>query len=215
MKTWSTMSLIALFFMVLITSSFAADLPMKIDRPVIKIGDTWTYLKSVGTNTSTSTYKIVSLQSDGGYEAEVQSSSKGTWTEKYDPSGNVIEDGTSIFSPSREIFRFPLEVGKSYTGPEYTFKSKKDPSVNYTSQATIKSITQESLVLKAGPFNTIKVEVETNYNGSSSKGNSFSNRVVEIYWYSPEVGRWVKRHYNNLWNRGLEEWELESFKRGQ
>jgi hypothetical protein len=135
--------------------------------------------------------------------------------EKYDPSGNVIQDGTSIFSPSREIFRFPLEVGKPYTGPEYTIKSKTDPSVNFTSLAKIKSITQDKLVVKAGTFNTLKVEVETNYDGRSSKGNSFSNRVVETYWYSPEVGRWVKRHYNNLGNRGLEEWEFESFKRGQ
>ncbi|MBV5330652.1 MAG: hypothetical protein JZU65_23985 [Chlorobium sp.] len=215
MKTWNILSLLALFFMVLIPSSFAADLPTKVDRPVIKVGDTWTYHKSVGTNTDTVTSKVVSLQPGGGYEVEVQSETRGKWVEKYDPSGNVIEDGKTIYSPSREIFRFPLEVGKLYSGSEFTRKSKKDPTVTATSQAKIKSITQDKLVVKAGTFNTLKVEVELPYDGRTNRGNSVSSRVDDTYWYSPEVGRWVKRHYNDLHNPGLEILELESFKRGQ
>jgi hypothetical protein len=215
MKTWNILSLLALFFMVLIPSSFAADLPTKVDRPVIKVGDTWTYHKSVGTNTDTVTYKVVSLQPSGGYEVEVQSASRGMWIEKYDPSGNVIEDGLTIYSPSREIFRFPLEVGKLYSGSEYTRKSKKDPTVTATSQPKVKSITQDKLVLKAGTFNTLKVEVELPYDGRNSRNQSVSSRVDDTFWYSPEVGRWVKRHYNDLKNPGLEIMELESFKRGQ
>ena len=43
MKTWNILPVLALFFMALIPSSFAADLPTKVDRPVIKVGDTWTY----------------------------------------------------------------------------------------------------------------------------------------------------------------------------
>ncbi|WP_319586903.1 hypothetical protein [uncultured Desulfobulbus sp.] len=213
MKTWGILSLFTLFLMTLIPSSYAADLPTKVDRPVIKVGDTWTYIKSVGTNTGTVTYKVVSLQPGGGYEVEVQSSSKGTWTEKNDPNGNVVEDGASIFSPSREIFRFPLEVGKLYSGSAFSRKSPKDPMVNFTLQAKIKSITPERLVMKAGTFNTLKVEVETSYDGRNSRGNNVSSRVDETYWYAPEVGRWVKRHYNDLKNPGLEIWELESFKR--
>jgi len=215
MKTWNILPLLALFFMVLIPSSFAADLPTKVDRPVIKVGDTWTYHKSVGTNTDTVTFKVISLQPGGGYEAEFQSSSRGTWINTYDPNGNLVQDDTSLYSPSREVFRFPLEVGKLYSGTEFFRKSKTDSSVNFTLQAKIKSITQDKLVLKAGTFNTLKVEVELPYAGRNSRGNSVSGRIDETYWYSPEVGRWVKRHYNDLKNPGLEILELESFKRGQ
>jgi hypothetical protein len=216
MKTWCLLSLLAIFFLTLIPSSYAADLPTKVDRPVIKVDDTWTYTKSIGTNIRTFTYRVVTVQPDGGYQLEVQSStSSGTWREKYDPNGNVITDYGSIFSPSREIFHFPLEVGKVYACAEFTRKSPKDPSVNYTLKAEIKSITQDKVVVKAGTFNALKVEVEIPYEGMSSKGSSFSNRIVETYWYSQEVGRWVKKQYNDLGNKGLEVFELESFKRGK
>lgn len=215
MKTWKSLLLLTIFFTVLIPPSFAADLPTKIDRPIVRIGDTWTYIKSVGTNTSTSTYKVISLQPGGGYQAEVQRSPKGTWVEKYDSSGNVVEDNSSFFSPSQEIFRFPLEVGKLYSGSEFSKKHKKDPTRNFTLQARIKSVTQDRVIVKAGTFNVFKVEVETSYSGTSRRGYSVSNLIDETYWYSPEVGRWVKMHSNDRGNPGLEIWELESFKRGE
>ena len=216
MKTWSILPLLAIFFLMLMPSSYAADLPTKTDRPVIKVDDTWTYTKSIGANIRTFTYRVVTVQPDGGYQLEVQSSaSTGTWREKYDPNGNVIADYSSIFSPSREIFRFPLEVGKVYACAEFSRKSPKDPSVNYSMKAEIKSITLDKVVVKAGTFNAFKVEVEIPYEGRNSKGNSFSSRVVETYWYAPEVGRWVKRNYNDLVVKGLETYELESFKRGK
>ena len=215
MKTWSILPLLAIFFMTFIPSSYAADLPAKVDRPAIKVGDTWTYTKSVGTNTRTSTSKVVNIQPGGGYQVEVQSSSSGTWMEKYDPNGNLVEDGASIFSPSREVFRFPLEVGKLYSASEYSMKSRKDPTLDITSRAEIKSITQDKVVVKAGTFNALKIDVEIPYQGKGHNGRSVSNRVVETYWYSPEVGRWVKRNYNDLGNKGLEAWERESFKRGE
>lgn len=216
MKKWNTLPLLAIFFMTLISFAYAADMPTKVDRPVIKIGDTWTYTKSIGTNVRTFTSKIVEVQPDGGYQLEVQSSSSsGTWKEIYDPNGNVVKDFGSIFSPSRDIFRFPLEVGKVYSGAKFSRKSPKDPTIDYSMQAEIKSITPDKVVVKAGTFNALKIEVEIPYDGRSSRGNSFSNKVAETYWFAPEVGRWVKKNYNDLGNKGLEAWELESFKRGQ
>jgi len=210
MKKRNTLPLLALFFMTLISFAYAADLPTKVDRPVIKIGDTWTYTKSIGTNERTFTFKAVDVQPDGGYQLEVQSSaSSGTWKEKYDPNGNVVKDYGSMYAPSREIFRFPLEVGKVYPCSEFSRRSPKDPSINISMQAEIKSVTQDKITVKAGTFNTIKIEIEIPYQARNS-----SSRVVETYWYAPEVGRWVKRHYNDLGNKGLEAWELESFKRG-
>ena len=94
-------------------------------------------------------------------------------------------------------------------------KSRKDPTLDITSRAEIKSITQDKVVVKAGTFNALKIDVEIPYQGKGHNGRSVSNRVVETYWYSPEVGRWVKRNYNDLGNKGLEAWELESFKRGE
>lgn len=69
--------------------------------------------------------------------------------------------------------------------------------------------------MKAGTFNALKVEVEIPYEERRSKGNSVSKRVVETFWYAPEVGRWVKKHYNESGNPGLEVSELKSFKRGE
>lgn len=215
MKSWSVLLSLTLFFMILIPSSYAADLPAKVDRPVIKVGDTWAYITSVGTNTSTASYKVVSLLPGGGYEVEVQSSTKATSMSKYDPNGNLVEGDASIFSPSREVFRFPLEVGKLYSGSEFSRKSTTDPSVKFTMKAEVKSITSERVVVKAGTFNTLKIVVEISYDGRNNRGNSISGRVDETYWYSPEVGRWVKRQYNDIKHPGLETWELESFRRGQ
>ena len=216
MKTWNILPLLAIFFMTSFPYSYAANLPTKVDRPVIKVGDTWTYIKSIGTNVRTFTYKVVNIQPTGGYQVEAQSStSSGSWLEEYDPNGNLVADFASIFTPSREIFRFPLEAGKLYSGTEFLRKSKKDPLLHFTSQAMIKSITQDRVTVKAGTFDVLKIDVEASYDGRASSGNNYSNRIVETYWYSPEVGRWVKRHYNDLGNKGLEEWELESFKRAQ
>jgi hypothetical protein len=211
MKKWNALPSLALFFMTLISFAYAADIPTKADRPVIKVGDTWQYTKSIGTNVRTFTFKAVNVQPDGGYELEVQSStSGGTWKEKYDPNSNLVRDYFSIYSPSRDVFRFPLEAGKLYATSQFSRKDPKDPSINITMQAEIKSITQEKLTIKAGTFNTFKIEMEIPYQGRNS-----STKVVESYWYAPEVGRWVKRHYNDLGNKGLETWELDSFKRGQ
>jgi hypothetical protein len=72
---------------------YAADMPTKVERPVIKVGDTWTYTKSIGTNVKTFTFKAAEVQPDGGYQLDAQSStSSGTWREKYDPNGNLIRD---------------------------------------------------------------------------------------------------------------------------
>ncbi len=207
MKTWNMLPLLALFFMTLIPTSYAADLPMKVDRPVINVGDTWTYIKSVGTSTSSYTYKVVNIQPGGGYQVEVQSSSIEMLMEKYDPNGNLVEDRALIYSPSREVLQFPLIIGKLYSGIEYSMKSKRDPTINITSQAKIKSITQDRVVVKAGTFNTLKVEVEIPYSGRGRQiGGNVSNLVVETYWYSPEVGRWVKRNFNDretqVWKHG-------------
>ncbi len=216
MKTWNILPLLAIFFMTFIPSAHAAGPPTKIDRPVVKIGDTWTYTKTIGANVRIFTYKVVEMQPDGGYQVEVQSSaSGGTWRETYDQNVNVVSDYYSSFSPSREVIRFPLEVGKLYSGVEFTRTNKKDASSKYTMQAKIKSITQDKVVVKAGTFNALKVEVDIPYDGRSTKGNSFSNRIVETYWYAPEVGMYVKKEYNDLGNKGLELMELDSFSRGK
>lgn len=210
METWKVLPVLALFFVTLVTSSYAADLSTKVDRPAIKVGDTWIYTKTIGTNVRTFTFKTVDVQPDGGYQVEVHSStSSGTWREKYDPNGNLVSSYDSIYSPSREIFRFPLEAGKLYVTSAFSRKSPKDPTIDVSMQAVIKSITQEKVTVKAGTFNTFKIEVEIPYQGRKS-----SSLVVETYWYSPEIGRWVKRNYNDLGNQGLESWELESFNRG-
>lgn len=214
MKKWLVLPMFAIVVMAFVASSHAATLPTKADRPLFKVGDTWAYTKSIGTNIRTFTYTVVSLSPDGGYQAEVQNSgSGGTWKENYDANGNVVKDTASIYSPSRGIFQFPLEAGKLYSPPDYSRKNPKDPSVDFTMHIEIKSVAPEHVVVKAGSFDTLKIEVEVTYQGRSSRGTSAANRVVETYWYAPEVGRWVKRHYNDLGNKGLETWELESFKR--
>jgi len=206
--------MLAVVAMAFIVSSHAATPPTKAERPVFKVGDTWVYTKAIGINVKTFTYTVVSLSPDGGYQAEVQNSaSSGTWKETYDANGNVVKDYASIYSPSRGIFRFPLEAGKLYSPPQFSRKSPKDPTTDFTMNTAIKSVVPEHVVVKAGSFDTLKIEVEVTYEGRSSHGTNAANRVVETYWYAPEVGRWVKRNYNDLGNKGLETWELESFKR--
>jgi hypothetical protein len=108
--------MLAVVAMAFVVSSHAATPPTKAERPVFKVGDTWAYTKAIGINVKTFTYTVVSLSPDGGYQAEVQNSaSSGTWKETYDANGNVVKDYASIYSPSRGIFRFPLEAGKLYS----------------------------------------------------------------------------------------------------
>lgn len=82
------------------------------------------------------------------------------------------------------------------------------------SYATINSIVSEVITVKAGTFNTLKIDLKTSYQGSYI-GKLFKNKVVEAYWYAPEVGRWVKRNFNDIGNPGQEGWELISFQRAR
>ena len=183
-----------------------------VDRPAVRVGDTWVYADAVGPRVLT---YVVTAAGPDGYQLKETNNAGGRGSiVKYDSDGNLMERGGRQFSPKKDVFRFPLKAGMTYTGTEYEFQHSRKPDVTVKSHVIVKSVTPETISVKAGTFAAMKIETEMLYRLSTG----YSNSMVETYWYVPAVGRWVK--FKSI-DYGLpsasrtEEMELVEFKRAQ
>lgn len=181
--------------------------------PAIHVGDTWSYTHT-NNPSNTTVFTVVEMRPDGGFKVKMVDSLKGERVREYDSGWNLLTtaDGHPI-TPKQDMFHFPLQAGQPpYTGQTFSLPHPRKSEVTLTQTVAVKSVRAVNVTVKAGTFNALKIEMETQYKLTTG----YANRTDETYWYVPSVGRWVKYSFLD-WGRPSEpdEMELTGFKRGK
>ena len=180
-------------------SSFAQDSSL-VERPTIKVGDSWTYQetndwRSVVTDTYSFT---VSSVSDKEIELTRKSEKAGTAvTVSETPDLNSITRATSDgnivrYSPDNGAFSFPLAVGKSW-------EAKADWTAGtHTGSYSLatKVVGWEQVTVPAGTFTALKI-TKTGYYHATNGQSSGSGNMHIVFWYAPTVKGMVKMQYED------------------
>lgn len=199
----------ASLFLVSIVSSHAADtLPATIDRPDVKVGDSWTYntidnWKHVRTNTFTHTVTKVDNES---ITADATTNGSAI-TLKFTREWNPTERPDRIYKPNYPMLSFPLQVGKTWDASYEIAWKAGNRKIATSMKGTV--VGMEKITTPAGEFNTFKIVLDGTYTGSSVM-NTWSGHVSTTIWYSPDVKKTVKVDYDDGYTK--ESTELVSFK---
>ena len=212
---------------ILAALSLCATLPgvalaQSIAAPVLKPGDTWTYINTVeiGPNGWRQTRDQISVQRTTSEHIYVETQQSGTTQA---PRELIVD---ADWSRSRSVngtdtvvnrpLAFPLTVGKTW---EVKY-SESHPNARHASEAYdthYKVVGPDTVTVAGGKFDAIKIEAEgmwkaqlapgqsvtsgvsRNANGSTIVMQSHNNGTAEgtgktymAFWYVPAVGRWVK-----------------------
>ncbi|WP_046568651.1 hypothetical protein [Paraburkholderia fungorum] len=111
-----------------------------------------------------------------------------------DANANVVRAPQAVYSPSNEMLRFPLFVGKSWEA-RYTY-SNGAWTANDDRSATVAAI--ERVQTPAGAFDAFRIDSTISWSGASV--SSGAGHAHETDWYAPSVGRVVKQEYQDVPN---------------
>ncbi len=153
------------------------------------VGDTWAYLftqRDYGNSKENKFRMTVESISD----TEVRIRSGGGNLNVYNHEGNPLRTHfksgeVRSWEPFLPRFNYPLEPGKTWA---QKFISKR-PDFEVENDATITVVGWESITVKAGTFNALKISYVSWYH---RKDNNARGRTAINVWYVPEVKRWVK-----------------------
>jgi hypothetical protein len=171
-----------------------AGLPAQVPAPNIQVGDRWSYAVHDGYTKlpkGTVEYRVSAVAGDI-VTTEVRHRERVT-TEHYTRDGGWREKPmTNLqnfhYDPPYPALPFPLEAGKSWRA----YVKATDPATGRTNRVRIDGtvLGWERIRVPAGEFDAIKVR-RVVYAGNFDYFRS-EERIVELDWYSPQVGMLVK-----------------------
>ena len=125
-------------------------------------------------------------------------------------TGEIFDPRYHSFADARlnghyEPLRFPLKEGKTWT---FTYSMPGSNQLKVTQTATVRG--WEEVNVPAGRFSALRISHEGNYSATDGLF-SWSGRISETYWYSPDARRVVKREYRDTSGEGLlwDQWRDE------
>lgn len=171
----------------------------QVEKPEVRVGDSWTYNdhrawpKPVsGRYTTTVTFvrpdTILTVNMREGKVGE----GDGNWTSEWNPR---TQDRGVVYLPYAGWFKFPLKVGATYES-KYELagiRGQKD-SGRYALESSSKVAGWEEIVVPAGKFRTLRVEINSKVRRVDRPGEGWTRVVI---WWAPEVERWVKSTYED------------------
>ena len=174
------------------------------EKPVYVATDHWTYTDiGVQTNGETMSITTLSVQKNGEtcYQISVAVKTNGTSTslthwyrtsdlalvqmESSVTAGGFTTKTTTIYKPPGSAYKFPMKAGDTWTVHQ-TVKTISEVtgisyvSMNVTMDITYNVVSEETVTVTAGTFDTLKITA--NYGGSASR----------TFYYAPKVGSYVK-----------------------
>jgi len=193
-----------------------------LDRPVIKVGDTWIYRTTTERGASawnqtddeikvtrvTPTAIFVATKTTGSTQPPKEMWVGPDWSRMRDVNGKE----TVVNRP----FAFPLSDGKSWD----LVYTEQNPNKNHKTEKIDRHFSvvgYETVEVPTGKFRALKIESEGHWEAQVAPGQSVvqgaqtgqgsatmvtqvqstaerptSGRLYEAFWYVPEVKRWVK-----------------------
>ena len=168
----------------------AAQSDERIPKPEIRVGDSWTYrgINLLGPGTQEHETRVsfvddkvilaVSTRKSDGKEFD------SSWTSEWNA---VTSYSGRMFRPHTGLFRFPMLVGDKYDG-NLEWLEPRTKGIEGVVTGTTRVVGWETVEVPAGKFRAMKVETEFAIRAADGRNPKFKG----VYWYAPEVRRWVK-----------------------
>lgn len=182
--------LVASLALLAVPALCAGQSDTRVVKPEIRVGDSWTYrgrnllgpgVQEYETRVSFIDDKVIltiSTRKNDGKEIDA------AWTSEW----NAVTSYTGRMArPHVGIFRFPLRVGESFEAKS-EWLDPRNKGAEGISTGTVRIVGWETVEVPAGKFRAMKIESE--FLVRSPDGRSSQFKIV--YWYVPEVRRWVK-----------------------
>jgi hypothetical protein len=161
--------------------------PAKVERAEPKLGNTWTYaMLDPFSRAQTSEFVVTTASiDDTQIKNEVKNSSGTSGSSITDrDGGRIIADTQRTYTPPKQTYSFPLEVGKKW---EYS-TTFPYPACG-TSRIDIKAevVGWETVTVPAGTYRALRVDHSGYWNNCYG-----SDKHTEKYWYVPSLKVAVK-----------------------
>jgi hypothetical protein len=174
---------------------FCTAQTQSIEKPEIKVGDTWTYNRTTNVKEYGPGLRQVRVAqvNDKGIQVVVTDSKGKESDEIYTREWNDVSTGDVIVYPHTGFFRFPLQVGSSYQ-TEFELVLVAFPNGRVRHRHSVRVSGWEEVQVPAGKFRAVKVETQGTWQrlDNNLKGTS---RIV--LWYVPEMRSSVKFTLDN------------------
>lgn len=162
------------------------------DPGVVRVGDRWSYeVKDALTGDLRNAITVVVAEIS---EAEITTrvSVRGKdrpQTMVFDHDWGRIDDGAWKLRPPGIGIKKPLEIGKEWRSDSNGVNLQS--GVTFRATGAAKVVEQEKVTTPAGTFDTFRVD--TTVRMINTKDQTRSQTWTFVFWYAPEVNRWVKR----------------------
>jgi hypothetical protein len=176
--------------------------------PTFVAGDTWTYRYN---NMLTQEDKRVVMKVHEIQGAQVY------WDDGNvgDLLGNMTRvkraEGHRIYSPSSQMYVFPLNPGSRFTLAAVEDIPDKR---TYDLEVSMSIGGEEEVVTAAGRFRAVKIDRKVRWVRRQKPDDAGVNTWT--YWYSGQVKRWIVAEQSNVTDKGKQiqrdRWELESYR---
>ena len=191
---WERAAVAALFYFCAAAVASAQD----VARPQVKVDDRWVYRHidrrfkppayiyelRVSFVDSRAIHAVVERQG-GKREAD-----DATWTADWNGVVGVDEGVVEI---EQGLLQFPLSPGREYAAA-WTMRRPRSGAFEVRHERTVKIVGWEDIEVPAGKFRALKVQAQ----GAWRRIDRPSSAAAQnIYWYVPEVKRWVKSVYKD------------------
>jgi len=175
----------------------AAQADAPVAKPEVKAGDRWTYRRmNYERNQAQDTYEVhvtfaardaihAVITEKDGRESDATYTSE--WNEVVAPRGRVnVRDKGEL--------QFPLRTGATYA-IEWTLEEPRRQMGSGRHKRNVKVVGWEEVTVPAGRFRALKVQSEGNF---WPFGSGYVGTVRDVFWYVPEVKRWVKHVHDSF-----------------
>jgi hypothetical protein len=179
-----------------------AQLPSRVEKPALQIGDSWVYRRiDLWKNEESARFEWRVSGTDGDsitldramIAGKVSADARPASRRKADRSTWTFADA-SVSQGRRVTFAFPLEIGKTW---EFEYAGKRDNGTRVTHQRVARVEAWEDIEVPAGKFKALRVVHAGRFEVHPTIGPVSSGNVTEVLWYVPAVKSFVKREYRD------------------
>jgi hypothetical protein len=186
----------------------------RIDRPSVKVGDSWTYRYSDNWKklpNATFVHRVTEA-TDSRIRVAVSNAANEQFPEAiYSSEWNTYQLAGTTYAPVVNDHSFPLSAGKSWKS-SFSYKRADGGETRCEQTATVVGV--ERVTVAGGTFDTVKITINGSWKWAS--GGNFNGSFTKTVWYARDTRRWVKILYADFDAQGTafanETWELVSHK---
>ncbi len=192
------LAVLALF----LRGALAQQGPERIEKPGVKVGDTWIYNTLNGQNGVLEYASLNVIRKLDDKEIRMESSNlDGSNVSRIlrTPGFNLVRLDAPTFtrtaSPYYPNYAFPLRIGKTWKS-SVVLENSNQAGKQIRAELEGKVTGWDSVTVPAGNFLALRIELSGWYQGTSIEGN-WMGRIEEVLWYAPEVRNAVRYEYRD------------------